>query len=110
VRAALALLVDRRAIQEHVYGRLGQTTANVLNVPGFESSTTRWAFDPDRASQLLEAAGWQRGVDGVRAKGGTALRMVFQTSINALRQNTQAGRRGDPGRVRRRGVGAAPGL
>jgi len=44
----------------------------------------------DKANQLLDAAGWTRGPDGVRAKDGKKLKLVYQTSINALRQKTQA--------------------
>src|SRR5262249_54351981 len=33
VRAALGLVVDRATIQEQIYGRLGQLTANFLNLP-----------------------------------------------------------------------------
>ena len=39
---------------------------------------------------MLEAAGWKRGSDGIRAKDGKKLKFVFQTSINAPRQKTQA--------------------
>jgi peptide/nickel transport system substrate-binding protein len=38
----------------------------------------------------LEEAGWKRGSDGIRAKDGKKLKLVFQTSINAPRQKTQA--------------------
>ncbi len=90
VRQALNLLVDRAAVQEQIYGRQGQTTANYLNAPSvYSSRNTRWEFNVDRASQILEAAGWKRGADGVRAKDGRKLKMVFQTSINAPRQKTQ---------------------
>jgi len=91
VRSALNLLVDRASIQEEIYGRLGRTTANFLNVPPrFRSGNTRWEFSIEKANQILDAANWQRGPDGVRAKDGKRLRMVFQTSINAPRQKTQA--------------------
>jgi peptide/nickel transport system substrate-binding protein len=91
VRQALNLLVDRSAVQEQLYGRQGQTTANFLNAPSrFYSKNTRWEFNPDRANQLLDQAGWKRGADGIRAKDGKRLRFVFQTSINAPRQKTQA--------------------
>src|SRR5207245_5418984 len=33
VRQALSLLVDRNSIQEEIYGRGGQATANFLNAP-----------------------------------------------------------------------------
>src|SRR5262249_35582453 len=38
----------------------------------------------------LDAAGWKRGADGIRAKDGKRLKFVYQTSINAPRQKTQA--------------------
>jgi len=90
VRQALSLLVDRTAVQEQIYGRQGQTTANYLNAPPrFSSKNTRWEFSIDKASQILDAAGWKRGADGIRAKDGKRLRMVYQTSINAPRQKNQ---------------------
>jgi peptide/nickel transport system substrate-binding protein len=91
VRQALNLLVDRSAIQEQIYGRGGQTTASYLNAPSrFRSANTRWEFNVDKANQILDAAGWKRGPDGIRAKDGKKLKMLFQTSINAPRQKTQA--------------------
>jgi peptide/nickel transport system substrate-binding protein len=91
VRSALALLVDRQAIQDHIYGRLGRTTANFLNAPArFASRNNRWEFSVEKASQALDAAGWRRGPDGIRTKDGRRLRLLFQTSINAPRQRTQA--------------------
>ncbi len=87
VRAAVNLLVDRGAIQEPTYGRLAEPTANFLNGPArFVSHNTRWEFSVDKANHILDSAGWKRGADGVRAKAGNRLRMLFQTSINAPRQ------------------------
>src|SRR6202023_638018 len=51
---------------------------------------TKWEFSIDEANQVLDEAGWQRGPDGVRIKEGKKLKLVFQTSINAPRQKTQA--------------------
>ena len=91
VRQALGLLVDRASIQAHIYGRTGVATANFVNNPErFVSKNTKSEFNIDKASQLLEQAGWKRGPDGVRAKDGNRLKLVFQTSINAPRQKTQA--------------------
>jgi peptide/nickel transport system substrate-binding protein len=91
VRTALSLLVDRASIQEQIYGRLGQTTANYLNAPApFRSKNTRWEFSVEKAAKILDDAGWKRGADGIRAKDGKRLRMLFQTAINAPRQKTQA--------------------
>jgi peptide/nickel transport system substrate-binding protein len=90
VRQALNLIVDRAAVQEQIYGRTGIATANFLNEPKrFASKATKWEFNADKAGQILEAAGWKKGSDGIRTKDGKKLKMVYSTSINALRQKTQ---------------------
>jgi peptide/nickel transport system substrate-binding protein len=91
VRHALQLLVDRTSVEAHIYGRTGVATGNFLNNPGrFVSKNTRWEFNIEKANRLLEEAGWMRGPDGIRAKDGKKLKLVYQTSINAPRQKTQA--------------------
>jgi peptide/nickel transport system substrate-binding protein len=91
VRQALNLLVDRASVQEQIYGRTGIATANFLNQPArFASKSTKWELNVDKANQILEAAGWKKGSDGIRAKDGKKLKFVYQTSINAPRQKTQA--------------------
>ncbi len=91
VRQALNLLVDRSSVQEEIYGRTGVATANFLNAPErFRSKSNRFEFNVDKANQILEAAGWKKGGDGIRAKDGVKLKVVYQTSINAPRQKTQA--------------------
>src|SRR5439155_23118158 len=62
----------------------------VNNPPRFVSKNTKWEFNIEKANQLLDQAGWARGPDGVRAKDGKQLKLVFQTSTNAPRQKTQA--------------------
>ena len=59
-----------------------------------------WEFNVDKANQLLDAAGWKRGADGIRAKDGKRLKMLYQTSINAPRQKTQADRQAGGGQGR----------
>jgi peptide/nickel transport system substrate-binding protein len=91
VRQALRLLVDRASVEAHIYGRTGVATGNFLNNPErFVSKNTKWEFNIDKANRLLEEAGWMRGSDGIRAKDGKKLKLVFQTAINAPRQKTQA--------------------
>jgi peptide/nickel transport system substrate-binding protein len=91
VRQALSLLVDRGGVQEQIYGRTGIATANFLNAPSrFASKNTKWEFSVDKANQILDAGGWKRGADGIRAKDGKRLKLVYQTSVNAPRQKNQA--------------------
>jgi peptide/nickel transport system substrate-binding protein len=91
VRRALNLLIDRDGIQKFIYGRGAVATASFVNQPGqFKSSKLSFEFNVDKANKILDEAGWKIGVDGIREKDGKKLKYVFQTSINAPRQKTQA--------------------
>ena len=91
VRRAINLLIDRDAIQKFIYGRGGVATASFVNQPAqFKSQKLKYAFDVDKANKILDEAGWKKGADGIREKDGKRLKYVFQTSINAPRQKTQA--------------------
>jgi peptide/nickel transport system substrate-binding protein len=90
VREAINLLIDRASIQKFIYGRAGVATANFLNNPErFRSPNNSFEFNIDKANQILEAAGWKKGPDGIRAKDGKKLRFTYQTSINSPRQKNQ---------------------
>lgn len=91
VRDAMGLLIDRKGIQEVIYGRGAITTSNFLNnPPRFRSPNTKFEFNIDKANQVLEAAGWKKGPDGIRAKGNVKLKFVYQTSVSGPRQKCQA--------------------
>ena len=91
VRDAMSLLIDRKGIQEVIYGRGAVATANFLNnPPRFRSPNTKYEFNIDKAIALLEGAGWKKGADGIRAKGNLKLKFVYQTSVSGPRQKCQA--------------------
>ena len=90
VRAALAVLVDRAGIQSEIWGRQGDATANFMNRRPFVSPNTRWDFNVDKANAILDAAGWQRGADGIRAKDGRRLKILFQGVNQPIRQKIQS--------------------
>ena len=56
------------------------------------STSNDWCLtqDVDEANRLLDEAGWAMGGDGVRAKDGVRLSILYQTSTNSVRQGTQA--------------------
>ncbi len=90
VRQALGLAIDRETIAKQLYGQTGVATANVLTTPSrLNSKNTKIVFDVAKASQLLDEAGWQRGPDGIRSKGGVKLQVTYSTSVNTLRQKEQ---------------------
>ena len=96
VRLALAMASDRASVGKELYGDglTGVATCNqLMGNPDWESKNTATAqpckFDPAAANKLLDDNGWVRGSDGVRAKGGVKLNVLFGTTVNALRQATQ---------------------
>lgn len=93
VRKALSLAIDRQILVDAGYGAAGQVTCNVLPAPAiFASTANDWCKTQDiaGANKLLDDAGWVRGSDGVRAKDGVRLSLLYQTSTNSVRQGTQA--------------------
>ena len=91
VRDAMSLLIDRKGIADVIYGRGAITTSNFLNnPPRYRSPNTKFEFNPEKANQVLEAAGWKKGSDGIRAKDGVKLKFVYQTSVSGPRQKCQA--------------------
>ena len=93
VREALSLAIDRNTLAEVGYGEAGKATCNVLPAPAIYNSTANDAClvqDIAKANAILDAAGWAKGSDGVRAKDGVRLSILYQTSTNAVRQDTQA--------------------
>lgn len=90
VRQAYALACQRDVIANTLYGRAGKATSNILVAPErFVSKNTSWKFDLNEAAKLLDEAGWTKGPDGVRQKDGVRMEIVYQTSINPVRQKTQ---------------------
>ena len=93
VRLALSLAIDRNIIVQVGYGRAGQPTCNVLPAPSVYISTANnecLIQNVAEANRILDEAGWVRGADGIRAKGGVRLSILYQTSTNSVRQGTQA--------------------
>jgi peptide/nickel transport system substrate-binding protein len=90
VRQALTLAIDRDLIQQRFYGEGHKPGRNVITgVPETESPNTVYELNPDKANQLLDEAGWAKDGD-VRSKDGIELSVQYATSINSVRQKTQA--------------------
>ena len=94
VRKALAMAVDRKSIGEQLYGPAGQPTCNMITSPPDLVSKNTESLDVcktdlDKANTLLDQAGWTKGSDGIRQKGGVKMHIVYQTTVNPLRQKEQ---------------------
>ena len=91
VRQAFSLAVDRDTIAEQLYGITGKATPNFLVAPPeYVSANTSYEVNLEQAKQLLDDAGWKdTNGNGIRDKNGVEMEVVFQTSVNPLRQKTQ---------------------
>ena len=91
VRQAFAHAINREAIAA-LYGRGGQPTHNQLVAPEQYSSDQKvYAFDLQRAADLLAEAGWvDADNDGIREKGEQRLRVLFQTTVDPTREEILA--------------------
>ena len=90
VREAIATAINRQLIVDEFYGDDMSVAVNIVQGdPLTYSENTSYTFDPDKARQILDDAGWALN-DGVREKDGVKLDLTYATETNALSQKTQA--------------------
>lgn len=90
VREAIALGVHREIIAEQLYGDASLVPSNNLSgIEFYNSPNTSWEYNPEKAAQVLEDAGWILDGD-VRKKDGVELKLSIMASVNTVRQKTQA--------------------
>lgn len=73
VRQALLYAIDRQALVDSVLFGYGSVAHSNLALPeeyNIDDVPERYAYDPEQAATLLDAAGWVTGPDGVREKDG----------------------------------------
>jgi len=90
VREAIELSIDKKALVDKLlYGKAKVGTGPVTL--GWAAPTlTPSEYNPNKAKQLLDEAGWKAGSDGIRAKDGVKAQLKFSTtSGDALRERTQ---------------------
>ncbi len=93
VRTALSMAIDREILTEVGYGAGGKPTCNLVPAPALYASdnTACLTHDIEGAKALLEASGWtDSDGDGIRDKDGKKLSILYQTSVNPIRQDFQA--------------------
>lgn len=86
VRQALNLAVNREEIHAGALSENYEISASVLNrgAPGFVDLSEDLEYDPERAKELLENAGWKVGENGVREKNGQPLEVTVSSSNNSV--------------------------
>jgi peptide/nickel transport system substrate-binding protein len=78
VRRALRLALDRRDIVDKTQSGLYRLDESpVTPASPYHENLALVPFDIVRANALLEAAGWRRGLDGIRTKRGMRLNLTY---------------------------------
>ena len=93
VRKALSIAIDRQALVDIGYGGAGRPTCNLVPAPAYQASdnTECLTQDLEGAKALLAEAGWtDTDGDGILDKDGKKFSILYQTSVNAVRQDFQA--------------------
>ena len=82
VRQALVLGIDRAGLSRDALTPRYPAPVSILNAdnPNAIDLSHEFAYNPDKARDLLEQAGWTRGADGVRAKDGKRLQLSVPQS------------------------------
>jgi peptide/nickel transport system substrate-binding protein len=95
VYKAMSMAIDRPLLVEIGYGQAGKVTCNWVPAPEIYNSHTFDATcgvqDIAGANKLLDDAGIvDTDGDGIRERNGVPLKILYQTSTNAVRQDFQA--------------------
>ncbi|MBI4280252.1 MAG: hypothetical protein HY660_17510 [Armatimonadetes bacterium] len=81
VRKAINHAIDRDTLTRVVYR--GYAIKSITGYPpngwAINTAVKGYDFDPERAAQLLQEAGWKPGAESIREKGGTRLRLHMPT-------------------------------
>jgi peptide/nickel transport system substrate-binding protein len=85
VRQALVYGLDRESMVDAIRFGIGEVARGTMPVPSWaynpDGLDRDYEYDPDRAREMLEEAGWVEGGDGIRERNGE--RFSFQLWTNA---------------------------
>lgn len=92
VRKSLSMAIDRPLLVEVGFGKAGRVSCDLVPALDLYAANNDYCMKQDiaGANALLDSAGWTKGGDGIRAKDGVRLSILYQTSTNAVRQGFQA--------------------
>lgn len=91
VRQAIQLAVDHKKIVDVVFFGLVRPAYGVLSSPTlgyWKGVEDLYKYDPAKAKALLQEAGWKPGSDGIMAKDGQRLSLLYVTTNTATTVQT----------------------
>jgi peptide/nickel transport system substrate-binding protein len=90
VRHALRMALDRSLLNQKIrFGVFDLGESVVPPVSRFHANIPMTPFDIAGANKILDAAGWVRGSDGIRAKNGLRLSLDFATATGSPDTDTE---------------------
>ena len=92
VREALYLAMNKKAVIDAIYYGVPAATESIYPQQSafYNPDLPKHEHNPAKANAILDAAGWARGRDGVRAKGGVRLEFDNSTTAgNQVREQAQ---------------------
>jgi len=92
VRQALYYALDRQRIADRVFFKQAVPADSIMPSVNWSYKSNvkqKYPFDRKKAEELLEAAGWKKGPDGIRVKDGIPMRFELITNVgNKEREET----------------------
>ncbi len=92
VREALYHAMDKDSIIDAIYYGLPSNSETFIPQGNwaFNGDLPKHEYDPEKAKQILDAAGWKPGADGIREKDGVKLSFLNSTTAgNHVREQAQ---------------------
>lgn len=91
MRQAISFAIDKGEINTRLLNGNAQiANTNISPAAWFYADQTPATYDPAKANSILDAAGWVKGADGIRAKGGVTAKIELCTTTRQVRQDTLA--------------------
>jgi len=89
VRQALLYALDRQKFISAVFFNLAKVTDTFepKSSWAYDPKQVKFPFDKAKAEQMLDAAGWKKGSDGIRAKEGVKMQFELIVNNNNVRIN-----------------------
>jgi peptide/nickel transport system substrate-binding protein len=89
VRQAIELAIDKQALVHGLLGDKGEVATSLLATGPYAAKLSPSEFNPDKARQLLDQAGWVPGSDGIRSKDGVRAHLtLIATAGNPIYDET----------------------
>lgn len=68
MRRAVNIGIDRDEMIDHVLNGYGSPAYSVCDKMPWYNESAKTEYDPEKAAELLEEAGWKAGADGIRER------------------------------------------